>query len=71
VFFRLGKLQPGDQIAVSRADETTAAFTVDAVHRYPKDGGAFDHTKRSYEDIVVFASITDGNTRGGQLLQRR
>jgi sortase (surface protein transpeptidase) len=36
VFFRLGELRPGDQIAVLRADARTAVFTVMSVAQYPK-----------------------------------
>lgn len=34
VFFRLAALQPGEKIAVTRADHTTAIFTVNAVRAY-------------------------------------
>ncbi|MDX6296919.1 MAG: hypothetical protein QOI51_776 [Nocardioidaceae bacterium] len=34
VFFRLAALQPGDKIAVTRTDHTTAVFTVNAVRAY-------------------------------------
>lgn len=37
VFFDLAKLMPGDEVLVTRRDGTVAIFTVDAVHRYPKD----------------------------------
>ena len=37
VFFRLGELEPGDEVSVSRADGSTVIFIVDAVHSYPKD----------------------------------
>ncbi|MEH0845425.1 class F sortase [Micromonospora sp. CPCC 205711] len=36
VFFQLGALLKGDTIAVSRADGSTATFTVDEVGSYPK-----------------------------------
>ncbi len=36
VFFRLGDLRPGDRIEVSRADGSTALFTVQAVRSYAK-----------------------------------
>ncbi|MFJ6198600.1 class F sortase [Micromonospora sp. NPDC092111] len=36
VFFQLGALKPGDTIGVSRADGSTATFTVDEVRSYPK-----------------------------------
>jgi hypothetical protein len=37
VFFRLGELRPGDRVSVTRADDSTAIFIVDEVHRYAKD----------------------------------
>lgn len=36
VFFDLGALTPGDEVDVTRADQTVAAFTVQRVARYPK-----------------------------------
>jgi Sortase domain len=36
VFYRLGALKPGDQIAVTLADHTVAVFTVSGVRQYPK-----------------------------------
>ncbi|HET8929417.1 MAG TPA: class F sortase [Acidimicrobiales bacterium] len=37
VFYRLGALQPGDTVSVSRDDGTTATFRVDGVRRFRKD----------------------------------
>lgn len=37
VFFRLGELQAGDRISVTRADGSIARFVVDEVHVYAKD----------------------------------
>jgi hypothetical protein len=37
VFFRLGALVPGDTVRVTRADGSTAVFTVNAVRQYAKD----------------------------------
>lgn len=37
VFFRLGELRPGDRVIVARADGSSAIFSVDEVHSYPKD----------------------------------
>lgn len=36
VFFRLRLLHPGDRVYVRRTNGTLAAFTITAVHRYPK-----------------------------------
>lgn len=49
VFFRLGRLRPGQTVRVRRADRTTAVFTVDAVRRFPKD--AFP-TRAVYADTA-------------------
>lgn len=48
VFFRLGELEPGEAISVTRADGSVARFEVDEVRRYPKN--AFP-TERVYGDI--------------------
>jgi len=53
VFFELGGLAPGDEIAVTRADGTVAVFAVDRVERHPKD---------DFPTIDVY-----GNTEGAQL----
>lgn len=37
VFFNLGKLRPGDEVLVTRADGLVAVFRVDGVRRYAKD----------------------------------
>ena len=34
IFFRLGALVPGDKVEITRADHTTAVFTVNAVRSY-------------------------------------
>src|SRR4051794_6634361 len=36
VFYRLGRLQPGDQVTVDRSDGRTAVFTVNRVDQFPK-----------------------------------
>jgi hypothetical protein len=50
VFYRLGTLRPGDQVAVTRKDGRTAVFTVTRVARFSKSRfpsravyGAIDH----------------------------
>jgi hypothetical protein len=48
VFYRLRDLEPGDEVAVDRADGSTATFVVLGVEQYPKD--AFP-TERVYGDI--------------------
>ncbi|WP_428965620.1 class F sortase [Micromonospora fluostatini] len=37
VFFRLGRLRPGDAVEVARADGRAVRFVVDGVASYPKD----------------------------------
>ncbi len=37
VFFRLGELEPGDRVSITRADDSVAVFVVDQVRRYAKD----------------------------------
>ena len=48
VFFRLGELEPGDRVAVTRADDSVAVFVVDEVRIYAKDDFP---TERVYSDI--------------------
>jgi sortase (surface protein transpeptidase) len=38
VFYRLGSLEPGDEVRVRRADGGTLVFEVTGVDRYPKSG---------------------------------
>lgn len=37
VFFQLGALTPGEKVFVTRADHSTAVFTIDKLGLYPKD----------------------------------
>jgi len=53
VFYRLGDLRAGDEIAVTRDDGTTATFRVDDVRTYPKD---------EFPTLEVY-----GNTAGPEL----
>ncbi|MBT2504174.1 class F sortase [Curtobacterium sp. ISL-83] len=53
VFYRLGDMRPGDQISVTRADNTVAVFTVTQVGDYPK---------ANFPQLQVY-----GNTRSAQL----
>jgi hypothetical protein len=48
VFFRLGELQSGDHVSVTRADGSVAVFVVDDVRRYSKDDFP---TELVYSDI--------------------
>jgi Sortase domain len=52
VFYRLGEVQPGQEIVVTRADGTTVHFSVDRVERVPKE---------SFPTEMVFApTLTAG-----------
>ncbi|GAA1698313.1 hypothetical protein GCM10009765_54670 [Fodinicola feengrottensis] len=48
VFYKLGKLKPGDEIKVTRADSSVAVFKVDEVALYSKQQFP---TKKVYGDI--------------------
>ena len=48
VFFRLGELQPGARVSITRVDGSIAVFSVDEVHRYSKDNFPTDLV---YRDI--------------------
>lgn len=48
VFYRLGELEPGDRISVTRADGSIAVFMVESVRRYAKDNFP---TELVYSDI--------------------
>lgn len=54
VFFKLGALQPSDQVSITRADGTTAVFTIDKVAEYPKD---------HFPTIEVYGNTTDAALR--------
>ena len=54
VFFELGALTPGDTIAVTRADHTTATFTVTRVASFPKD---------QFPTLEVYGNTDDAELR--------
>ena len=54
VFYRLGETRPGDTVTVSRADGSTATFTVDRVASLPKDG---------FPDLEVYGNTTRAEIR--------
>lgn len=49
VFYRLGALNPGATVSVTRADGSTARFAVDKVERYRKD---------EFPTVAVYADTT-------------
>jgi sortase family protein len=61
VFYRLGELRPGNLIYVTRADQRTAVFRVDAINLYSQD---------SFPDTAIYAATTEPVLRlitcGGQ-----
>ncbi len=54
VFFDLGALEQGDEIAVTRADGSVAVFAVDRVERHPKD---------EFPTIDVYGNTDDAQLR--------
>jgi sortase (surface protein transpeptidase) len=54
VFFRLGELQPGDRVSITRADGSVAVFAVDKVRRY---------SKRSFPTDLVYGDIDHAGLR--------
>ena len=67
IFYRLGELQPGATLSVTREDGSTAEFVVDKVERYPKD--AFptaavygDTTQRSELRLITCGGEFDSGT---------
>ena len=49
VFFKLGALQPGQDVEVTRADHTTVTFNVDLVRSY---------SKQSFPTLAVYGTTT-------------
>ncbi|MCZ2828957.1 class F sortase [Modestobacter sp. VKM Ac-2986] len=54
IFFELGAVQPGDEVEVTRADETVAVFAVDRVEVHPKD---------DFPTIEVYGNTPDAQLR--------
>lgn len=54
VFFKLGDLEPGDEVAVTRADGRVARFVVEEVRRYPKD---------EFPTSLVYGDLDDAGLR--------
>lgn len=54
VFYRLGAMQVGQQIQVTRSDATVAEFVVDRVESYPKD---------TFPSLQVYGNTSDAQLR--------
>jgi hypothetical protein len=54
IFFRLGALQPGDTVTVTRTDSMAATFRVDRVVSYPKD---------EFPTLEVYGNTDDSQLR--------
>ena len=54
VFYDLGRLQPGQEIDVTRADGTIAVFRIDGVRSYPKD---------NFPSLQVYGNIDHAGLR--------
>jgi|tagenome__1003787_1003787.scaffolds.fasta_scaffold20977423_4 hypothetical protein len=54
VFFRLGALEPGDTLSVTRADDTVATFRVTRVASFPKD---------QFPTLDVYGNTADAQVR--------
>jgi len=54
VFFKLGALKPGDTVSVTRADHSTATFTVTRVASFPKD---------QFPTLEVYGNTDDAELR--------
>lgn len=53
VFFNLGKLKPGDEVMVERADGNTAVFSVDRIQQFPRN---------AFPTSEVYGNIVEGST---------
>jgi len=62
VFLRLGAVRPGEQVLVTRADSSTAVFTINAVRRYPKDNFAIETVYGDTGRGAALRLITCGGT---------
>ena len=67
IFYRLGELQPGATLSVTREDGSTAEFVVDKVERYPKDSFPTaavygDTTQRSELRLITCGGEFDSGT---------
>jgi hypothetical protein len=67
VFFDLGDLRPGDEITVTRADDTAAVFQVDRVVSYPKDSfptlEVYGNTDHAALRLITCGGAFDRSTR--------
>jgi hypothetical protein len=62
VFYRLGAVQVGDPVTVTRADGSTTTFVVDKVASYPKDQFPTEEVYRGAFDQSEIRLVTCGGT---------
>jgi sortase (surface protein transpeptidase) len=62
VFYSLGKLKPGDAIAITRADNTTATFKVYATRQFPRDHMPVDQVYNANSANAELRLITCAGT---------
>lgn len=70
VFFKLGALQPGDEVRVARTDGSVARFRIDRVAEYPKSHfptfTVYGNTDRAGLRLITCGGSFDASTRNYQ-----
>jgi sortase (surface protein transpeptidase) len=61
VFYRLGDLKAGDEVEVTRADNTVAVFTVTGSQQYPKDAFPADQVYAPVDDSELVLITCTGS----------
>ena len=61
VFYRLGDLAAGDEVKVTRADNTVAVFTVTGSQQYPKDAFPADQVYAPVDDSELVLITCTGS----------
>ncbi|MEO6827402.1 MAG: class F sortase [Microbacteriaceae bacterium] len=66
VFFRLGDIRAGDQVSVTRTDNTVAVFAVEKVERYPKDNfpqlAVYGNTDHAALRLITCGGVFNSDT---------
>lgn len=60
IFYKLGAVKPGDQVRITRADQTTVTFTVDKVQAYRKTAFPTDQVYRGDYKRAEIRLVTCG-----------